>query len=62
MLIHKHIYYFLMEAPPAAKGQPQRKEKIRNLAWVPLDKAQTMSGYKDIRPILRRVRKHLSPI
>ncbi len=54
MLVHKFIHYFLMEAPASAKGQPQQKEKIRNLIWVPLPRAIATSNYKDVRPLLQK--------
>ena len=51
-LIHKYVYYYLMEAPMKAKGQPQKKEKISKMIWVTPAKAVKLSGYKDVRPIL----------
>lgn len=54
-LIHKHVHYFLLEAPSRAKGQPQRKEKISRVIWVSLKQAMTRSSHKDMRPILARV-------
>ena len=56
MLIHKYIHYYLMEAPPSAKGQPQQKERIRRIIWVPLPKAASTAGYKDIMPFISRMR------
>ena len=55
MLVHKYVHYFLMQAPAAAKGRPQFKEKIRRVIWVPLGRALTVSSYKDVRPVLERV-------
>jgi 8-oxo-dGTP pyrophosphatase MutT (NUDIX family) len=60
MLIHKYIYYYLMEAPPRAKGQPQKKERIRHIIWVPLPKAASTAGYKDIQPFIVRMRQRLN--
>ena len=54
MLIHKHVYFYLMQAPAKAKGQPQKKEKISKLIWVTPAKAVKLSGYKDVRPILNK--------
>lgn len=56
MLIHKYIHYYLMEAPPRAKGQPQQKERIRRIIWVPMRNASTTAGYKDIMPFIVRMR------
>ncbi|MEY4723056.1 MAG: hypothetical protein RLZZ324_569 [Candidatus Parcubacteria bacterium] len=53
-LIHKYVHYFLMEAPPRAKGSPQKKEKIRRIIWVGAPKATRTSSYEDVRPILRK--------
>ncbi|MEK9152250.1 MAG: NUDIX domain-containing protein [Patescibacteria group bacterium] len=60
MLVHKHVHYFLMEAPAHAKGRPQFKEKIRKIIWVPLRRALDTSSYKDVRPVLERVTAHFS--
>lgn len=57
-LIHKYVHYFLMEAPPSAKGQPQKTEKIRRLIWVPVSHALKVSSYSDVRPMLGRVLKY----
>lgn len=60
MLVHKHVHYFLMEAPAHAKGRPQFKEKIRKIIWVPASRAPDTSSYKDVRPVLDRVLQHFS--
>jgi ADP-ribose pyrophosphatase YjhB (NUDIX family) len=59
-LIHKYVHYFLMEAPPGAKGSPQKKEKIRHLIWVPLGRVLRTSSYKDVRPMLVKALKYFS--
>ncbi len=59
MLIHKYVHYFLLQAPPDAKGRPQRKEKIRQVIWVELRRAMRQSGYKDVLPMLARARAYL---
>ena len=57
-LIHKFIHYYLFEAPadavvrlptPIAGG-----ERIGDVLWVPLEEVYERSGYKDLRPIIRR--------
>ena len=55
VLIHKYVHYFLLEAPPHAKGQPQQKEKIKKLIWVSPDLAVARSGYKDVLPMLAKM-------
>ena len=60
VLVHKFVHYFLMEAPSRAQGQPQKKEKIRRLAWVSLDQAVARSGYRDVRPMLARVQGYFA--
>lgn len=55
-LIHKFVTYFLMEAPPSAKGMPQKKERIRRLTWVPLRQVKYKSGYRDMQPLLSKMR------
>ncbi len=59
MLIHKYVHYFLLEAPPEAKGRPQRQEKIRQVIWVDIRKSMRQSGYKDVLPMLARARNYL---
>lgn len=61
MLVHKYVHYFLMQAPAAAKGRPQFKEKIRKIIWVPLGRAMRVSSYKDVRPVLEQVLQHFRP-
>ena len=53
-LVHKHITFFLMQAPYHARGSPQRKEKIQRITWVPLARASTFGSYANMRPIVRR--------
>jgi len=60
VLIHKHVHFFLFEAPPEAKGRPQKKEKIRRLIWVPLRNISSVSGYKDVRPIINKAKEYFS--
>lgn len=57
-LIHKYVTYFLMEAPPSAKGMPQKKERIRRLTWVPLRQVKYKSGYRDMQPLLGKMREY----
>lgn len=54
VLVHKYVYYFLMEAPSHAAGRPQKKEKIRRVIWVSPRRALRTSSYEDVRPILRK--------
>lgn len=59
-LIHKYIYYALMEAPQYAKTHPQRRELMGTVHWVPLGKALKASSYKDVRPVLEKAIQSLS--
>lgn len=53
-LVHKFITYFLMEAPSDARGKPQKKELIRDISWVPIDKVFTVQIYPNTVEILKR--------
>lgn len=53
-LVHKFLHYYLMEAPAGVEAKPQKKEKIQEVAWVPLNKAYAQSDYEDIEPLLRK--------
>lgn len=54
VLIHKPVHYFLMQAPSGAKLFPQKKEKIFQAKWVDINKSIEFSGYKNIRPLLKK--------
>jgi 8-oxo-dGTP pyrophosphatase MutT (NUDIX family) len=58
-LIHKFVHYFLMEAPRHAWGRPQRKERIRKVAWLPWPAVRRKSGYRDMRPMLEMADRRL---
>lgn len=53
-LVHKFLHYYLIEAPAGAIAKPQKKEKIQEVAWLPLNKAYAKSDYRDIEPLLRK--------
>lgn len=57
-LIHKFIYYYLLEAPVNARlRQPKVEkhgEKIRDVSWIPATELTKRSSYKDMRPIIKR--------
>jgi ADP-ribose pyrophosphatase YjhB (NUDIX family) len=59
VLIHKYVHYFLMQAPADAKGQPQKKEKIRRVIWLGLRQAIQRSSYRDVLPVLKRASAYL---
>jgi 8-oxo-dGTP pyrophosphatase MutT (NUDIX family) len=52
--VHKFVYYYLLEAESNAKHHLQREEKIKDLKWVPLEKAESFSSYKDTAPVLKK--------
>lgn len=52
--VHKFVHYFLMQAAPGAFGRPEKTDKIKVMAWVPLEKAVAKSGYDDIVPLIRK--------
>ncbi|MDD5252056.1 MAG: NUDIX domain-containing protein [Patescibacteria group bacterium] len=58
-LIHKYVHFFLMEAPTHAKGRPQRSEKIRRVIWVGLRRVMAQSSYRDVLPMLVKMRRLL---
>lgn len=53
-LVHKFLHYYLIEAPSGVEAKPQKKEKIQEVAWVPLRDAYLKSDYEDIEPLLRK--------
>lgn len=58
-LIHKYIYYVLMQAPSNAQVHPQKRELMGAVHWVPLSRALESSGYKDVKPLLQKAIKFL---
>lgn len=52
--VHKFVYYYLLEAPPGARGKPQREERIQKVAWVPINDALARSSYRDTEPVLKK--------
>lgn len=53
-LIHKLVYYFLMEAPTHSKPKPQKKEGITKIKWVDINEAMDFCSYKNIKPLLKK--------
>lgn len=53
-IVHKFAYYFLMEAPANTKLRAQKSELIRAVRFVPMESALSLSGYKDVQPVLRK--------
>lgn len=53
-LVHKFLHYYLIEAPSGVEAKPQKKEKIQEVAWVPLNDAYRRSDYIDIESLLRK--------
>lgn len=51
-MVHKTIHHFLMRAPRDAVAHPQTAEKIRKVRWVPIGKAVSFCGYKNILGVL----------
>jgi 8-oxo-dGTP pyrophosphatase MutT (NUDIX family) len=58
-LVHKFVYYFLMQVPARIRFQPQLEEKIYQIKWVPVDKAFVFSGYQDLKPVLQKAIRFL---
>lgn len=54
VLIHKPVYYFLMQAPADAQMRPERAEKISKTRWVDINEAIKFSSYKNIHPLLKK--------
>lgn len=52
--VHKFVYYYLLEAPRDSKHHLQKEEKIKGLKWVPLEKAESFSSYKDAVQVLKK--------
>lgn len=57
-LIHKFIHYYLFEASPRARIRIPKsedgKEKIRHVAWVPVQKMIEKSAYDDLDDVVRK--------
>ncbi len=57
-LVHKYIYYVLLEAPSNARlkkpKRTKRGEIIRDVRFIPDLQALNLSSYKDIQPILKK--------
>lgn len=57
-LIHKYIYYVLLQAQAGARltkpPKPKQGEIIRAVRWVPLSEAMQLSNYKDVRAVLKK--------
>lgn len=53
-LIHKPVFYFLMQAPRGMRSKPERGEMIHAVRWVPAHEALRVLSYKNTRPILER--------
>ncbi|MEK7211181.1 MAG: NUDIX domain-containing protein, partial [Patescibacteria group bacterium] len=53
-LVQKTVHYFLMRAPRNAKARPQKAEKIRKVRWVPIGRAMSFCGYKNVLGVLRK--------
>lgn len=58
-LIHKIVYYFLMKVKTGAETRPQKKEGIKEVKWIDIDRALEFSSYKDVRPALKKAIKIL---
>jgi len=54
VLVHKTIHHFLMRAPRDAKAHPQKAEKIRKVRWVPVSRAVSFCGYKNVLGVLQK--------
>ncbi|MFH2105364.1 MAG: NUDIX hydrolase [Parcubacteria group bacterium] len=52
--IHKLVHFYLLEADPQVKAEPQPEEKITAVKWVDIDKAVEFSGYKNAQGILEK--------
>lgn len=61
-LVHKFVYYFLMQVPYQTQLHPQKSERIKAARWIPLEKAFEFSNYKDIAPVLKKAIDILSKV
>jgi len=50
----KTVHWFLMQVPPDAQCTPVPAERVRDAGWFPTRRTLAMSGYRNLRPILRR--------
>jgi 8-oxo-dGTP diphosphatase len=58
-LIHKYVYFFLMEAPPGAKLTFQKAE-LKDARWfTPQNALETLDYKKDNTPLLKKAIENL---
>ncbi len=53
-LVHKFCDYFLLEADPVERAQPQRDERIQVCSWLSPTEALAQVTYANARQILER--------
>ncbi|MDO8505733.1 MAG: NUDIX domain-containing protein [bacterium] len=53
-MVHKFVYYFLMEAPTNTRLRAQKSELISAVRFVPISEALSLSSYKDVKPVLKK--------
>lgn len=58
--IKKRIDFFLVETPAEETGRPQKAERIRAIRWVPMNRAVSFAGYKNVKPIVKKAVAMLS--
>jgi len=58
VMVHKHIYYYLFEAPRKARikvmAPKKRGERIQRGLWVPKHKLLESSSYDDMKPLVKK--------
>lgn len=53
--VHKFIDHFLFEALAGAIAQPEGKERVKEVRWIPLAELQQTVHYETLQPIVERV-------
>ena len=52
--VHKHIAYFLMEAGSDEHGEPEGRERVQAIKWVPYHELPRQISYKNSLPIAKK--------
>lgn len=58
--VRKTIDHFLFEAPSTATAQPEGKDRVQEVRWVPLTALTSTVTYRTLQPIASRVQQLLS--
>lgn len=58
--VRKTIDHFLFEAPKDAVAEPEGKQRVKEVRWIPLSSLRQTVTYRTLQPIAERVQQLLS--